>query len=52
MLIAVEKESEILADKIVALGAREYLKARDVWDIKFLRDKGVTLNQVLVHKKI
>jgi predicted nucleotidyltransferase component of viral defense system len=52
MLIAVEKESEILADKIIALGARDYVKARDVWDIKFLRDKGVALNQDLIDKKI
>ncbi|RKP53368.1 nucleotidyl transferase AbiEii/AbiGii toxin family protein [Pararobbsia silviterrae] len=41
MLIPVESRDEILGDKIVALGARPYFKARDVWDIKFLLDKGV-----------
>jgi predicted nucleotidyltransferase component of viral defense system len=41
MLIPVESRSEILGDKIVALGARPYFKARDVWDIKFLLDKGI-----------
>lgn len=42
MLIPVESQAEILGDKIVALGARSYFKARDVWDIKFLLGKGIT----------
>lgn len=41
MLIPVESRAEILGDKIVALGARPYFKARDVWDIKFLLNKGI-----------
>jgi predicted nucleotidyltransferase component of viral defense system len=41
MLIPVESQAEILGDKIVALGARSYFKARDVWDIKFLLGKGI-----------
>lgn len=41
MLIPVETLTEILADKIVALGARDHFKARDIWDIKFLLDRNV-----------
>lgn len=52
MMIAVESESEILADKIVALGARKYIKHRDIWDIKFLQDKGVNIDFNLVNKKL
>jgi len=41
MMVLVESPSEILADKLVALGARSYMKSRDIWDIKFLTDKGI-----------
>lgn len=34
--IRVEEATEILADKITALGLRTYLKGRDIWDIYFL----------------
>lgn len=47
MLVPVESQVEILADKIVALGARPYFKARDVWDIKFLLDGGVDERKAL-----
>ena len=52
MIIAAETPTEILADKIVALGARPYLKARDVWDIKFLLDRQTVPNFKLVRKKL
>jgi predicted nucleotidyltransferase component of viral defense system len=52
ILVAVETRREILADKIVALGAREFLKARDIWDIKFLLDAGVLPDFALVAKKL
>jgi len=42
--VRVEEESEILADKLVALGLREYIKGRDLWDMAFLtRERGVRL---------
>jgi predicted nucleotidyltransferase component of viral defense system len=47
MLVPVESQVEILADKIVALGARPYFKARDVWDIKFLLDGGIDQHKAL-----
>lgn len=40
--VIVEDEVEILADKLVALALREYIKGRDLWDIAFLvRDRRV-----------
>jgi len=36
--ISVEAPEEIFSDKIVAFGAREYLKGRDIWDIHFMSD--------------
>lgn len=54
--IKVETPREILGDKLVAIGAREYLKGRDIWDIYFLLNTlKVTLgNDILplVQKKI
>jgi predicted nucleotidyltransferase component of viral defense system len=39
VILAVEGASEILADKAVALTARQALKYRDVWDVWFLTNK-------------
>ena len=52
ILIWTESEKELLADKVIALGARNYFKARDIWDIKFLIDIGVKLDIEMVHNKI
>jgi len=52
MIIMTKTPTEILADKIVALGARPYLKARDVWDIKFLLDRQTVPDFKLVQKKL
>lgn len=53
--LRVESLIEILADKIVALGARRYVKARDIWDIHFLKTRGRTgidLDVNMVQKKL
>lgn len=50
--VRVESKEEILADKIIALGTREYLKYRDFWDIKFLQDIHIKLNYDFVRQKI
>ena len=52
MVLVAESKSEILADKLVALGGRPYLKFRDLWDIKFLKDVGVQLDRALVERKL
>lgn len=43
VMLNVSSEAEILADKIVALAGRNYIKARDIWDIKWLKDRGAAL---------
>ncbi|MEW6456036.1 MAG: nucleotidyl transferase AbiEii/AbiGii toxin family protein [Acidobacteriota bacterium] len=54
--IVVETSKEILADKILAFGAREYLKGRDLWDIHFIfQTLGFSLDDEIkriVRKKI
>ncbi len=54
--VAVETSEEILSDKVVAFGGRNYLKGRDIWDMYFLR-KNFEIAQIkrvneLVDKKI
>jgi predicted nucleotidyltransferase component of viral defense system len=51
ILIQVSSEKEILADKIIAVMGRPYLKARDIWDIKFLSDRNTALTVDWVHQK-
>lgn len=52
LILAAETPNEILADKLVALGARPYIKARDIWDIKFLTDRQVAPDMELVARKL
>jgi len=35
--VRVETQTEIFADKLLALGSRTYIKGRDIWDIYFLK---------------
>ena len=52
-IIRVETRDEILADKIVALGSRSYLKGRDLWDIYFLtKEQELSVDWDLVLKKV
>lgn len=39
VILTVESVNEILADKAVALTAREVMKYRDIWDVWYLADK-------------
>jgi predicted nucleotidyltransferase component of viral defense system len=50
--ILVESREEILADKIIALAARGFFKARDYWDIYYLNNFNIKPNKDLVEKKI
>jgi predicted nucleotidyltransferase component of viral defense system len=52
LILPVETPREILADKMVALGARPFLKARDIWDIKFLTDRQIKPDMNLIGKKL
>jgi predicted nucleotidyltransferase component of viral defense system len=52
VILRAETPNEILADKAVALTAREALKFRDVWDVWFLQDKlDAKADREIVHKK-
>lgn len=42
LVVPAESPHEILVDKIVALGARSFLKWRDVWDLNDLVGRGLT----------
>lgn len=51
-VVRVETRDEILADKILALGARPYLKGRDLWDIYFLtKEQELSVDWKLIWKK-
>ena len=51
--ITVEKPIEILADKITALGLRDYSKGRDLWDIYYLTtEQNTKIDWNLVNQKI
>ncbi len=42
-LLQVSSTKEILADKLVALIGRPYIKGRDLWDMKFLKDRNTSV---------
>lgn len=51
--VTVEKPLEILADKITALGLRDYIKGRDLWDIYHLTvEQQIKIDYKLVNQKI
>jgi hypothetical protein len=49
--LRVESITEIMADKIVALACRRYLKYRDVWDYHILLSQRVKIDDSLVEQK-
>jgi predicted nucleotidyltransferase component of viral defense system len=52
VILTAETPNEILADKAVALTAREALKFRDVWDVWFLQNKlDAKVEREMVQKK-
>jgi predicted nucleotidyltransferase component of viral defense system len=52
VILTAEAPNEILADKAVALTAREALKFRDVWDVWFLQNKlDAKIDREIVQKK-
>lgn len=53
LMLQAQSRDEILADKVIALAFRENrLKNRDLWDIAWLVQQGVTLPATLVPTKI
>lgn len=53
MIVPAETLNEVLADKVVSLAACEkYIRHRDIWDIRFLQQKGAVIDPTLVEDKI
>lgn len=51
-VVRIEDAEEILADKIIAIALRKYLKGRDIWDIFYLKTQlNASTSQALVKKK-
>lgn len=51
-VVRVEDAEEILADKIIAIALRKYLKGRDIWDLFYLKSQlNASTSPVLVKKK-
>ncbi len=48
-----ESLDEILADKLIAyVNCRRYVRYRDIWDMRWLKQKGASLQESLVKEKI
>lgn len=50
--LQVESLNEILADKIVAVIGRHHIKARDLWDLRWLAQKDLTPDLYLIRRKL
>jgi predicted nucleotidyltransferase component of viral defense system len=52
-IVMTETLDEIFADKIVAfVNCQAYVRYRDIWDLHWLKQKGATLNMILVKHKL
>jgi len=53
VLIGVETLDEIMADKLVSLACcRRYVRHRDIWDLRWLKQQGAEIDIALVQQKI
>lgn len=53
LIIMTESLDEIMADKIVAfVGCQKYIRYRDIWDLRWLKQKGAMMNPSYVQNKI
>ncbi len=52
VVVRAETEAEILADKVVAFAGRRYVKGRDVFDIWWLRQRGIEVDRDMVRRKL
>jgi predicted nucleotidyltransferase component of viral defense system len=52
MLVKASSREEILADKLLAVPARNNIKARDLWDIIWLQQQNLSVNAELLQRKI
>lgn len=53
ILVPVQSLQETLADKLIALAYRaRRIKPRDIWDIVWIRQRGINLSKTLVEQKL
>ncbi|RYZ98226.1 MAG: nucleotidyl transferase AbiEii/AbiGii toxin family protein, partial [Moraxellaceae bacterium] len=53
ILVPVQSLQETLADKLIALAYRaKRIKPRDIWDIVWIKQRGVSLSKTLVEQKL
>lgn len=53
ILVAVQSLQEILADKLIALAYRtRRIKPRDIWDIVWIKQRGIAVSKTLVEQKL
>lgn len=53
LLVPVQSLKEALADKLIALAYRaRRIKPRDVWDIVWIKQRGIDISSVLIDKKL
>jgi predicted nucleotidyltransferase component of viral defense system len=53
LIVPSESLNEVLADKLVAFpSCQKYIRHRDIWDIRFLQQKGATVDLAMVERKI
>ncbi len=52
IILRVSSLKEILADKVVAVAGRDYIKARDLWDLKWLMSKQVDIDYAMIRQKL
>jgi len=52
IILRVSSLKEILADKVVAVAGRDYLKARDLWDLNWLMSKQVEIDYSMIGQKL
>ncbi|HEY7774042.1 MAG TPA: nucleotidyl transferase AbiEii/AbiGii toxin family protein, partial [Marinagarivorans sp.] len=53
LIIPVQSLREVLADKMIALAYRaRRIKPRDIWDIVWIKQRGIELSTELVDKKL
>ena len=51
VILDVESQAEIMADKVVALACRNHIKHRDIWDYHILESQGIVPQADIVQKK-
>lgn len=53
ILVPVQSLQETLADKLIALAYRaRRIKPRDIWDIVWIKQRGISLSKALIEKKL